>query len=143
MHNVDKDNEPGRPYTKEECAQYLDHLPEIFEHAGSKITKEAFLDSWTTIVQHASSLLDKAEPNPETVTSPAGPSDVHTRDTEAGAENSPETRVSDDETYITKLNNIWIHTGTNYLGEPADLAGVATPEETIDNTISPLNGKTG
>ena len=33
-------------YTKEDCAQYLDHVPEVFEHAGSKVNKREFLDSW-------------------------------------------------------------------------------------------------
>eukprot|EP00967_Tisochrysis_lutea_P120367 scaffold197272_cov31-Tisochrysis_lutea.AAC.4 len=34
-----------QPYTREECAKYLEHLPNTFEHSGSKINKEAFLDS--------------------------------------------------------------------------------------------------
>jgi len=40
-----------------------------------------------------------------------------------------ETRVSESDTYITKMNNIWIYTNTNYLGETTDTTDVAKPDE--------------
>ena len=56
--------------------------------------------------------------------------DVNTPPQETGTEpQSKEVRVSEDEKYISKLNNIWLHTDTDYLGEVADTGNVADAGE--------------
>ena len=52
------------PYTQEECAQYVEHLPEIFYHAGTRIEKKEFLNSWECIVRHTSRLLENVRVDP-------------------------------------------------------------------------------
>ena len=64
VHNVYKDAEFTKPFSQEECAQYVEHLPEIFYHAGTRIEKKEFLNSWECIVRHTSRLLENVRVDP-------------------------------------------------------------------------------
>ena len=136
VHNIFKDDNFTTPYTKasnphkgggnaaEECATYVEHLPDTFIHAGHK---QPFLDSWDNIVQHASRTLDRAateqKPPPN-----ARAARGDTTDTDTTKGTAPKKiRVSEDERYISKMNNIWIHTETSYLGEIAATSTAAHP----------------
>ena len=142
VHNIFKDGAFTTPYSREECATYVEHLPEVFKHEGRIIKKTEFLSSWDTVVDHGLKVIGKSSerppPDSKGETSQASKDPPH----ESEGTESEEIRVSDDDKYIRKLNNIWLHIDTDYFGEAADSGDVVDAGE-VQNYHPPAQWENG
>ena len=112
VHNIFKDGAFTTPYSREECATYVEHLPEVFKHEGRIIKKTEFLSSWDTVVDHGLKIIGKSSerppPDSKGETSQASKDPPH----ESEGTESEEIRVSDDDKYIKKLITTYGSTST-------------------------------
>ena len=57
IHNVFKDYGANTPYNSEECAQYLKNNDTYIHFQGEYIPRVKFLETWDTLVRHATASL--------------------------------------------------------------------------------------
>ena len=107
-----RDFEATTPYSEEECAQYLRNNDTYIQHKGEYIPRDKFLETWDTIVSHATSTMSTLE---ET----AARGDIIPPRRETSGQNDPvepppELHITQDGEYYVKNKGTWymVRSGT-------------------------------
>jgi len=115
IHNVYSDYESTTPYTVKECAQYLRNNDTYIQFRGEFIPRENFLETWHTIVLHASTMKTKAEEGNGTETTPPRNGQQQTVNEDG---QPPEIRITRDGEYYARWKGRWHEAELSYLGTP-------------------------